>query len=327
MNTTALAAVAAVGDVAKPVADTLIVYSGPTSGLGTPESRDSLYAANFRFFLRHGHPCSWHDDTQHTQRFAIVLVLTKASARAFDEDVRLARSRKCAALVATRVAIRRNRCLDMESARLVLGGSLAGKKHRFVIFLNCGLRGPLLPLRAPPGEYWASRITRRLERDPRLKLVGLTINCFGFALTLGKKPLHQVHVQSMLWCTDAQGLAAIVRGGAMYDCGQDGPLEKEQRNALINRYELGLSRHVLQAGYRIGTISGIQGEYDQASSVDSICHDVWNQGDLHQRITAENMTFWKVSRQFPTAVRTHAARQEELLIERRRSRDFVLAPG
>ena len=164
---TALAAV----DAVSPAADTLIVYSGPTGGSDT---RGSLYAENFRFFLRHGHPCSWHDDThdthdthdtQHARRFAIVLVLTNASARAFDAHVRLAWSRECAALVATRVAIRRNRCYDMESARLVLGGSLVGTKHhRFFIFLNCGLRGPLLPLRAP-WRYWASRITRRPDQN------------------------------------------------------------------------------------------------------------------------------------------------------------------
>ena len=327
MHMTALAAV----DAVSPAADALIVYSGPTGG---SDKRDSLYAENFRFFLRHGHPCSWHDDThdtQHARRFAIVLVLTNASVRAFDAHVRLAWSRECAALVATRVAIRRNRCYDMESARLVLGGSLVGTKYRFIIFLNCGLRGPLLPLRAPPGEYWASRITRRLEQNPRLKLVGLTINCAGKRVRRHGS-LTQAHVQSMLWCTDALGLAAIVRGGAIYDCGKDGPLSSEQRSALINRYELGMSLHVLQAGYRIGTITGIQREYDRASAFDSICPDVWNQRDLHRRIAAENMTFWKVTRQFPFAVRKHAALQEKLLQERLlhgrlKSRHIVLAPG
>ena len=58
MHTTALAAVDAVGDVAKPAADTLIVYSGPTGGSDT---RGSLYAENFRFFLRHGN----HSGTSH----------------------------------------------------------------------------------------------------------------------------------------------------------------------------------------------------------------------------------------------------------------------
>ena len=115
----------------------------------------------------------------------------------------------------------------------------------------------------------------------------------------------------------------------MYDCRKDGPLSSEQRSALINRYELGISRHVLLAGYRIGTITGIQREYDRASAFDSTCPDVWNQRDLHRRITAENMTFWKVTRQFPIAVREHAARQEKLLQERllhghRRSRSTHL---
>jgi len=285
---------------------TLIVYSGPTGSDG----RQNLYENNFQFFMKHGLPCSWHAAISHrSNTYTVALVLTNKSLADYSRQIEEVRAKsetcKCMRL---KVITRENRCYDMESARIALGEtypSPLAKAHDFVVFVNCGLLGPLLPER--PGVFWAVQLTSALRNQT--KLTGLTINCGG------KLGIRHPHVQSMLWATDAKGLEIILRGGALYNCGVD-TLGTNMRASLINRYELGLSRHILKEGFQIEALfAGATRRYKEAQ-FGARCSDVWNYKNLEHSPHASSLLFWKASRQFPENVARRAKLQDARLVQR-----------
>jgi len=169
----------------------------------------------------------------------------------------------------------------------------------------------------------------------RTELAGISINCGG------KRGQWQPHVQSFLWATDRSGLRRILEAGAIYNCG-DLLQQRGGRDTLINRYELGMSKAVLEAGYAIAArlvqnqsgdgmvgVGGeeslvVQGGTSRPPTLRSHlpwCSDVWSvrrPGAARQRATLlsprglAGTAFWKASRGLPSEVQRHAAEQDRL---------------
>merc|ERR1719384_724922 len=69
------------------------------------------------------------------------------------------------------------------------------------------------------------------------------------------------HVQSFAIATDRIGIDIIKNSDAVYDCGMsnDQDITEEQRWEIINRYEIGMSRQIINAGYSINSLTGALG--------------------------------------------------------------------
>jgi len=85
----------------------------------------------------------------------------------------------------------------------------------------------------------------------KVKLTGVSINMSFFP-----------HVQSMTLATDRVGIETIKNSGAVYDCGimNDVEMNEEERWNIIDRYELGMSRAILNAGFTINSLTGALGK-------------------------------------------------------------------
>ena len=247
---------------------TIIAYSGPTS------LKDQPYLANFHFFLQHGLPSSRHGCHLNTE---VVLVLTRTTLAHHSEVV----ARHNATCGEIQTIIREDRCYDMESAR----EAFSRRNFDFdkLVFLNCGLKGPFRP--PQDSRFWTREFTDRI--DSNVKLAGVTINCHGLL------NVHHAHVQSMLWSTDRSGLSTILKAGAIYDCG-DQPLTKNRREQLIVKYELGMSRAILESGHAIQDLTNQTYTLDTATSAK--CQDLWNDPHLIDKYSPQTLVFWKVSR-------------------------------
>lgn len=286
---------------------TASIYSGPTS------EHHSLYDDNFQFFLHHGLPSS---GGRCIANDLVIIVLTRETYVKYRDRLTL-HNTTCGEL---HVVIREDRCYDMESARVVFcqhSHYLMGKQ--FVIFLNCGLVGPLYHISGNSDPFWALSFTNLI--DSTVKLAGLTINCGG---PLG---ISQAHVQSMLWCTDMIGLSHILNSDAIYACGDQ--LTNTERHPhgraeLIVRYELGLSRAIMSAGFGIRPHLTVDGKEDAiftwnnaSSSLSNAtypplwCRDVWWKG-LEEKLHPEDALFWKVSRHYPNEVAAHVAKMSQM---------------
>merc|ERR1712125_30864 len=99
------------------------------------------------------------------------------------------------------------------------------------------------------GPYWTEVLTSKLSET--VKMVGPSIN-------MSFKP----HVQSMTFAVDRRGLEVIVKSGAVFFCGiENGKLDANDRWYIINRYEMGMSQAILEAGYTIGSLAGAMGAF------------------------------------------------------------------
>jgi len=290
---------------------TTVIYSGPTN------SNETFYDDNFRFILRHGLPCSYKSLTAHEQEVQerpvrFVFVLTNATNEKYEDSIRALNQSSCGNDL--HIVVRENRCYDMESARIALRGNhsydvLGPMEH--VVFLNCGLLGPLLPKKIKTRKqlekvpFWTTRYTDMINNE--IKLSGLTINCGG------KMNQNHAHIQSMLWATDKIGLQVVLDSSAIYDC-KNQLSKREGRDQLIARYELGLSRAVMQEGYAIAshlptqpgtfvwqnaTLNANNTEYPKW------CSDLWYKEKLAGNVGKEGLLFYKSSREYPKKLEKH----------------------
>jgi hypothetical protein len=95
----------------------------------------------------------------------------------------------------------------------------------------------------------------------------------GLAINLSFHP----HVQSFLYALDREGLEIIK--DHVYDCGiYNKDMSETGRWNLIKRYEIGMGRAILQAGYRLSALVGAMGPFTIGQSdIDSIKADVGEQ--------------------------------------------------
>lgn len=286
-------------------ARTLLVYSGPTSDHCSRNTKSGLYHRNTIFFLQHGLPCSFD---QLTSAVDVVIVLTNVTATMYN----LRRLPDSCGSVS--VVIREDKCYDMESHRLALQ-RVNISEYEFFVFLNCGLVGPILPAHTLVSrKYWASYFTDYI--NAKVKLVGISIFC-GAHWFKTRRP----HVQSFFWATDRIGLDVILRTGSIYDCRPDG--RSLDTNLLVQKYELGISNSILDAGYELAAINSLQVglRFNATSARNKIClRDIWHKefkslkrGYLESGMSPLDTVFWKNSRYSTQNLHEYLQLQEAFL--------------
>ena len=266
---------------------TVVVYTGPTS-MDSNKGKNWLYLKNFDYFLDHGIDCEHHDT---------VLVLTESVADHYEKKVNniIAKCKAADDEIPVRVVVREDKCYDMEGLRSTFE-QVDLSFYDFLVYINCGVVGPKLP---SPEENdtsssvlpWTHRYTSLLSEE--VKMSGLSINC-------DVNP----HVQSMLFAVDRVGLDIIRNSGAVYDCkkGND-VITDEEKMDIIMKYEIGLSRAILDAGYGIRSTHSISGptEVFPEDVFDDLtwCNrDMWyvDEIPLTSDTTWEDFMLFKVSR-------------------------------
>merc|ERR1711937_313432 len=132
-------------------------------------------------------------------------------------------------------------------------------------YVNCGMVGP----HTDGDEHWTETFTSRLS--DKVKLTGVSINMSFFP-----------HVQSMTLATDRVGIDIIKNSGAVYDCGVMNNVEmtESERWNIIERYELGMSRAIIDAGYTINSLTGALGksisvDKEVIEQIEESDHSLW----------------------------------------------------
>ncbi len=143
-----------------------------------------------------------------------------------------------------KIIIREDRCFDMESLRIVTeqkGIRQLRKEYDNILFLNCGMvgpkLGPLSPIPSASQFHWTELFTSLLTDSVRMS--GLTINPCLY------KKCSSPHVQSFLFALSTETLQILLSAGCIYDC------ELDDKEKIIDRYEIGMSETLLNQGYSI----------------------------------------------------------------------------
>ena len=279
----------------KPTDKVLVVYSGPTDlpdreTVENPSShprerKKELYRLNFEHFLKYGVQCKTQDT---------VLVVTeevephyRARITELNKDC-LAHGHQVV------LAVRNNTCLDMESVRRVLHDGLVDlDSYDYFVYVNCGTTGPSSKWADVP---WTDVFIEKL--NDQVKMSGLTVNCGRGA----------PHIQSMVYALDRVALKLIRESTVVFDCVKEPPQEKNYllQHYIINRYERGLSRVLLQGGYGISPILKpvVLFEANQ-STCQNVDHykDQWlthkMMSDFGRVLELDETVFYKTSRILP----------------------------
>lgn len=253
---------------------TLVVYSGPTS-LDRAAGKNDIYLTNFEYFIQHGIECHGLGGTDHDDladhpfedlNLQYVIVLTRRVADEYTREDGLI-TRKQAQCQAARqerqrmnnqvvgndnslitVLVREDRCYDMESLLLVARTYDLPSLYDHMVYINCGLAGPKFGPGSPEHwEYlssWTELYTSLLS--DKVQMVGHTINTHF-------NTVYSPHVQSFLFAVNTPMIDIWLKTGAIYECGLSNEDFKDDlvKMALVWRYEVGISRVLLERGYSI----------------------------------------------------------------------------
>lgn len=107
----------------------------------------------------------------------------------------------------------------------------------YFIFINSTCIGPFIPRYIPKKLTWIELFTSNL--DDKFKLCGPTINY------LPKHPERSEHIQSFAFSTDLTGVKILIKNNIF------SPIENIERKKLIENHELGMSKIILNNGYRL----------------------------------------------------------------------------
>ena len=225
----------------------LVVYSGPTDlpidpdilskGSTIKNHKNELYRVNFEHFLQYGVQCRTQDT---------VVVVTEVVEPIYREKID-SMNDQCQNDFGTKVmmVVRNSTCYDLESVRRVLHDGIFTEQellsYDYFVYANCGTSGPSKVWAELP---WTDIFIEPMKLNPKVKMTGLTMNCpSGFP---------RGHIQSMMYATDRTGLSLIRRkeNGVVYRCNE----HKDGVQSIILKYELGLSRLMMQYGYAISPI-------------------------------------------------------------------------
>jgi hypothetical protein len=242
------------------------VYSGPTS-LDRSIGKNDVYLANFDYFIEHGIECDGLGGTDQPQSAAggaqsqpqqqsqqsnleYVIVLTQPVAVEYTASNGLISQKQyqCGSNVKITVLVREDRCYDMESLLLVSRTFDIPHDYDHMVYINCGLAGPKFGTGSP--EHWESlsswtELYTSLLSD-KIQMVGHTINTHF-------NSVYSPHVQSFLFAINTPMIDIWLNTGAIYECGISNEDFKDDlvKMALVWRYEVGISRVLLERGYSI----------------------------------------------------------------------------
>mmetsp|Transcript_8720 Transcript_8720/g.19577 ORF Transcript_8720/g.19577 Transcript_8720/m.19577 type:complete len:546 (+) Transcript_8720:160-1797(+) len=255
---------------------TLVVYSGPTS-LDRTIGKNDVYLTNFEYFIQNGIECHGlggvdkdhsSQQTHQEQQFVdnniqYVIVLTQDVADEYtgEEGLITKKQRECSIAQQqshpnnnnndplVTVLIRQDKCYDMESILVVLRTFDVPHNYDHMVYINCGLAGPHFGPGSPVSNWeqlssWTELYTSLLSDT--VQMVGHTINTHF-------NTVYSPHVQSFLFAINTPMIDVWLETGAIYECGIANEDFKDDilRMALVWRYEVGISRVLLERGHSI----------------------------------------------------------------------------
>jgi hypothetical protein len=213
----------------------IVAYSAPTT-LDYSEGKNAMYFKNFHYFLDHAIDCDKH---------ATVIVTTRVVVDEYRLRIEKMNNDLCRhSQFSIQLLEREDKCYDMESMATFLRETDTSN-YDYFLYVNCGVVGP----KTKGAEHWTETFTSRLSQA--VKLTGVSINM----------SFHP-HVQSFAIATDRIGIEIIKRSNAIYDCDvyNDQTMTSEERWKIINKYELGMSRAIINAGFSINSLTGSLGQ-------------------------------------------------------------------
>ena len=217
----------------------LVVYSGPASLTEGDPDKIQFYLRNLEFFLQHGIDCR----SQET-----IIVLGHDVALLYQETIQQL-DKSCYSHHRVTLIERDNVCYDMESVRLVMHGNVTNLPildYDYFFHVNCGTTGPVMPLNETHVP-WTSKFIEKLVGN--IKMVGISHVCERV----------MSHIQSMVYALDKVGLQLIQKSSCVYDCrpfidALNNVSESAVVGSIINQYERGMGREILEQGYAIASL-------------------------------------------------------------------------
>jgi len=250
---------------------TLVVYSGPTS-LDRTIGKNDIYLTNFEYFIEHGIECHGLGGTNAPEQayedlnLQYVIVLTQEVADKYTAENGLITKKQAECRAAQQewqqmnkkvvgndnslvtVLVREDRCYDMESLLLVSRTYDIPHLYDHMVYINCGLAGPRFGSGSP--EHWEqmsswTELYTSLLSD-KVQMVGHTINTHF-------NTVYSPHVQSFLFAVNTPMIDIWLKTGSIYECGLANEDFQDDlvKMALVWRYEVGISRVLLERGYSI----------------------------------------------------------------------------
>jgi len=250
---------------------TLVVYSGPTS-LDKSIGKNDIYLTNFEYFIQHGIECHGLGGTDDPEQpfedlnLQYVIVLTQEVADKYTSSNGLITQKQAECRLAQQerqimdhqvvgndnslitVLVREDRCYDMESLLLVSRTYDIPHLYDHMVYINCGLAGPKFGPGSP--EHWEhlsswTELYTSLLSD-KVQMVGHTINTHF-------NTVYSPHIQSFLFAVNTPMIDIWLKTGAIYECGIENEDFQDDlvKMALVWRYEVGISRVLLERGYSI----------------------------------------------------------------------------
>lgn len=213
----------------------VVAYSAPTS-LDQSIGKNAMYFKNFHYFLDHAIDCKKHS----TVIVATRVVVNEYRSRIEEMNDTLCRSSQ----FTIELLEREDKCYDMESMATFLRET-DSSDYDYFLYINCGVVGP----KTKGEDHWTKIFTSRLS--PAVKLTGVSINMSFYP-----------HVQSFVLATDTIGIEIIKKSHSIYDCGvkNDRSMTDDERWKIIQTYEIGMSRAIIDAGYSIQSLTGSFGD-------------------------------------------------------------------
>ena len=250
---------------------TLVVYSGPTS-LDRTVGKNDIYLTNFEYFVQHGIECHGLGGTDLPEQpfedlnlqYVIVLTQEVADRYTAEDGLITRKQQECRAAQQERqrmnnkvvghddslitVLVRQDRCYDMESLLLVSRTYDLPQLYDHMVYINCGLAGPKFGSGSPAHweqmSSWTELYTSLLS--DKVQMVGHTINTHY-------NSVYSPHIQSFLFAVNTPMIDIWLQTGAIYECGISNEDFQDDlvKMALVWRYEVGISRVLLERGYAI----------------------------------------------------------------------------
>lgn len=249
----------------------LVAYTGAL--IPPKQGRPDFYLRNTDYFLKYGVKC--HD------RDTVIAVAEEYYDR-FLPKVKAIQDSQCKNGHFVLLVSRRTDCYDMETVRMIVNGSIPTVKwpeYDYFVHLNYGVTGPHPDFQ----DTWLQIYLDKLQSP--VHMTGLSVNC-------DPSP----HIQSMMYAVDRVGMDLIQT--IPYDCtvGSTGkPLlisEQSLYHKVIAKYEIGMSRLILEKGHAIAPAT-MQSGIVLTKGVECDIGDIWWPDEIKRSYGGRTPSFYE----------------------------------